>query len=150
MATGARFVFAGLEELKAQLRSLPADLIAEGTHIVQAAGNAAITAIKAEYGKHVVSGHMLNAIILVEKQTGPFGIAISVVNSDPIAWLFDNGSQARHKVTGSSTGAMWGQTATPPTHIFVATMIRERRVMYAQLGEMLERFGLTVSGEAAA
>ncbi len=67
-----------------------------------------------------------------------------------LAWLYDNGSQARHYITKAGkrhdTGAMWGKTPAP--HLFVQTMLRARRRMYEQLKDLLTRHGLSVSGDA--
>jgi hypothetical protein len=141
----ARFVWSGLEELKAALRNLPADLTGEASHVIEAAGNGAATTIKRVYGQHRVTGHLQNSVSVQEEHAGPFAAGVVVKSSDPIAWLFDHGSQARHWAGGKSTGRMWGRT--PPTHIFAGTMARERRRMYGLLRGILERHGLVVSGD---
>jgi hypothetical protein len=67
-------------------------------------------------------------------------------SGSPIAWLFDNGSKARHWATGKSTGAMWGKT--PPTHIFASTVAKGRRRLTVLFKEMLKRRGAaTVTGD---
>jgi hypothetical protein len=142
----ARVEWDGLEELKAALRALPAELAAEAAHIVEAKANQADADVTAVYGQHVVTGHLRDRQTVTETQAGPFGVAFEVKNPDPIAWLFDNGSEARHWLGGKSTGVMWGHT--PPTHVFVRSMMRRRREMYAQLKALLERKGLVVSGDA--
>jgi len=142
----AALTWSGLDELRAELRRLPEDLRGEAGHVAEAAANAATTTIKGVYGQHRVTGHLQNATSVEEIHTGPFGVGYRVRVSDPIAWLFDNGSQARHWAGGKSTGTMWGKT--PPTHAFVRTMIRARRPMYAQLKDLLVRHGLSVSGDA--
>ena len=142
----ARITWDGLDELKAALRRLPDDLRGEADRIAEDAANGATTAIKTIYGQHRVTGHLQNSTVVEQEQTGPFGVAYRVRVSDPIAWLFDNGSQARHWAGGKSTGRMWGKT--PPTHAFVKTMIRFRRVMYPKMKTMLVRHGLSVTGEA--
>lgn len=141
-----RLVFSGLDELRAALRALPADLTGEASHVVEGAANGATADIKAIYGAHAVTGHLRDSTVVAQRATGPYGVVFQVKVTDPIAWLFDNGSQARHKVSGASTGTMWGQT--PPTHAFIGTMIRARLAMYAALKDLLVTHGLVVSGEA--
>jgi len=144
--SSTKFVFSGLDELRAQLRTLPADLTGEASHLVEGAGNGAAADVKAVYGAHRVTGDLVDSVTVAPRSAGQFGAAMIVKVHDPIAWLFDNGSQARHWISGKSTGTMWGRT--PPTHVFVGTMIRARRTMYEQLKALLVRHGLAVSGDA--
>ena len=140
----SRFVFDGLEQLKDELRTLPADLTAEASHIVEGAAHGAASTVKQEY--HVKTGALRDDLDVNPGTASPFGVSFVVKDTDPIAWLYDNGSQARHWLSGKSTGTMWGHT--PPTHLFVSSMIRARLVMYEQLKELLVRKGLSVSGDA--
>ena len=141
-----RFVFEGLAELRAELRNLPAALAGEASAIVVHAAEGAANTIRAEYGRHRVTGHLMDRVTVTQPDAGSYGVAMVVKVTDPIAWLFDNGSQARHWAGGKSTGIMWGKT--PPTHVFVKTMIAARRRMYEELAALLERHGLVVSGDA--
>jgi hypothetical protein len=140
----------GLEELRAQLRELPAELAVEAGHEVETAANGAAATVKAVYAQHRVTGELRDAVTVEHRAASAFGAAMVVRVNSPIAWLFDNGSMARHYVTASGTkhrtGAMWGKTA--PTHVFVTTVIAARRRMYAQLKALLVRKGLTVTGDA--
>lgn len=138
--------WAGLEELRAELRRLPADLTGEAARILEGTANGATVSVRTAYGAHRVTGHLQASVEVERLNTGPFGAAFRVKATDAIAWLFDNGSQARHWLSGKSTGAMWGKT--PPTHTFVRTMDRARRAMYDELKAMLRRHGLEVSGDA--
>jgi hypothetical protein len=65
-----------------------------------------------------------------------------VVNRSPHAWMFENGTQARHTAIGANRGAM------PPGHVFIRIAIIKRKQMYAQLRGLLERHGLKVTGHA--
>jgi len=145
----AKVIWTGLEELKAALRSLPSDLAGEASHDVQAAGNGAAVALRTIYGQHEVTGHLQESVKVDVRGSGPFGAAVVVTVSDPIAWLFDNGSQARHYITSAgathATGRMWGRT--PPTHVAAQTFANARRGMYDRLRALLVRYGLVVSGE---
>lgn len=139
-----RFYFDGLEQLRAELRQLPAALAGEAGHLVQGEANAAAVAIRTIYGAHRVTGNLQEGVEVEASTAGQFGVVYVVRSKAPHAWLFDNGSQARHWAEGKSTGAMWGKT--PPTHAFVRTMIAGRRRMYDLLGALLARVGLRVSG----
>lgn len=138
--------WSGLEELKAQLRSLPADLAGEASGIVGAAATEARTEIALVYAAHVgPTGNLARGLQPVATVAGPVSASARLKNTAKHAWLFDNGSQARHWLSGKSTGRMWGRT--PPTHVFVATIIRRRRQMYERLKALLVEHGLTVSGD---
>lgn len=145
----AKLVWEGLAELKTALRSLPADLATEASNDVIEAGNVAAVRLRTAYGQHVVTGHLQDSVTVRTEAVGPYGAAVVVRVNDPIAWLFDNGSQARHYTTvrgkPHSTGAMWGRT--PPMHVAARTFAEARREMYDRLKSMLERNGLSVSGE---
>jgi hypothetical protein len=146
---GVQFRLDGLAELQEELRQLPAQLTGEAQKIVEAEANAAAVAIRRVYADHVVSGRLLRGVEVV-LESKSFGVVYKVVSRSPIAWLFDNGSQARHWATrgGRSTGTMWGQT--PPTHVFVRTMMAARVKMWKALALLLTRHGLKVSGDGAA
>jgi hypothetical protein len=116
---------------------------------VEAAANGAAAEIGAKYS--VRTGHLRDGLQVRPSEVSHFGAGAILVNRAKHAWLYDNGSQARHYTTKSGarhdTGAMWGKT--PPTHVFVRTIvIRKRRQMYEQLKDLLTRNGLQVSGDA--
>lgn len=140
--------WAGLEELRAQLRALPAELAAEASRIVLDSAEAARSEIDAGYPE--VSGNLKRGLIVKRAAAGPYGAGAVLTNRAKHAWLYDNGTQARHYVTQAGkthpTGRMWGKSA--PTHLFVKTVIRKRRLMYERLKGLLQRHGLTVSGDA--
>jgi hypothetical protein len=140
-----RIVWSGLEELKAELRNLPADLTKEASNEVRSAANGAAVKIRTAYGKHRRTGNLQESVEVDQKSEGRFSAAMVVKSTSPIAWLFDNGSQARHWASGKSTGQMWGRT--PPTHVFVRTVMQARREMYEKLKAMLVRHGLMVQGD---
>jgi hypothetical protein len=133
----------GLDELRAALRALPADLTAEASHIVEGTANAAIVDMRAEYP----AGELRDKLYQSTMSTGPFGTGILIKNSSGWAWLWDHGSKLRHRLkSGGSTGAEWGNS-TPP-HTFGRIMAQSRRRMYEQLKQMLVSFGLRTSGDA--
>lgn len=141
-------VWTGLEEFKQQLRAMPAELTGEASGIVTGEAEGAAAEIRAVYEAHARSGDLASHVFVSAVSKGQFGAGAVVKSTGKHAWLFDNGSQARHRVSGASTGTMWGQTPTPPLHTFVATMIRRRRAMYEQLKALLARKGLVVTGDA--
>ncbi len=121
-----RFVFDGLEEFRAQLRALPAELAAEAE-------------IDAAYPERAGA---LRKGLTVKHETSAFGATAIVRNTAPHAEEFENGTQARHTALGANRGAM------PPGHVFVPIITRHRRAMYQALGAMLTRVGFVVSGSA--
>lgn len=145
MSTTLRFE--GLDELRAELRTLPAHLTGEGGHLVEAATNGAAVLIKAEYGKHRVTGDLVDKVTS-DVETSGFGVIGTVKSGSTLAYIFENGTEARHYITVNGQKHLTGRM--PPMHIFVPTMQRERRRMYAQLKALLERAGLEVSDDGAA
>lgn len=141
----------GMEELKEALRHLPADLTAEAGHIIEGAGNAAAATIKAGYPVLATPqgpksnagrpGELRDKLVVEKVSAGQFGAAVVVKNTSKLAHLFENGTQARHSAFGNR-GAM------PANHLFLSTVIRRRRQMVVDLKAMVERKGLTVSGDA--
>lgn len=146
-----RLVFSGLEELKAELRNLPAELTDEAVQIGDETVNGVASTIRGIYSKHRVSGNLVEGVRVLRESSGRFGMRFVVKSTAPHAWLFDNGSVARHYMTihgkKHSTGRMWGRSA--PTHAFVRTAMAARRVMYERLADLLRNKGFEVVGKAA-
>lgn len=147
MAKGV--VWNGLDEYLAELRRLPEDCTGEAGKFIQAETNAAYVEIAAVYEAHRFTGTMRRLLKLLPITSGgALTAGIQLRSGSPLAWLFDNGSQARHWVSGKSTGKMWGKT--PPTHIFARTVGKARRTLAAEFRAMLLRRGgpgTTVTGE---
>jgi hypothetical protein len=143
------FVFQGVDELLALLRTLPAELAEAAAWYVQDAAAQAESEVRAVYQAHRVTGNLADKLTH-DSTASAFGSAVRVSNTAKHAWIFENGSQARHYTTKGGkrhdTGAMWGQTPQPPGHVFVRTMQKHRRQMYERLSEMVERQGLEVRG----
>lgn len=138
-----RIVFDGLTELREALRTLPADLTGEASHIVEAAANGAATDIKRDYQaklKHEGSGHLVAGVTVTHFESGRFSAGAIVKNTAKHAWMFENGTQARHTAIGANRGAM------PPGHVFIPVAVRARKAMYTQLADLMTRHGLLVSG----
>ena len=133
----------GLEELRKELRNLPADLAAEAEGIVLDEAEGAQRDVAANYAKHRRSGRLAAGLQLMRSAAGRFGVGAVLINRNPLAWIFENGSQARHTSIGANRGSM------PAAHAFIPPVIRHRRSMYRRLADMLERHGLRVTGRAA-
>lgn len=128
----------GLDEFKAALRTLPRELSDEAQSIVLGIAEEAKSEVYTAYPE--VTGNLRKGLKVI-KETSPFGTRAIMKNTAPHAWIYDNGSEARHWETGKSTGKMWGKR--PPTHIFVSTAIRKRREMRQRLLGLLLRSGAT-------
>jgi len=135
-----RFLYRGLDELKAQLRNLPAELGAEADHIVTGAGNGALSEVKQGYGAHVVTGHLLEHVGISHTRTAAGAISV-MKSTSPHAFIFENGTQVRYTKDGRNRGAM------PPFHVFIPAAVRARRLMNQQLVDLVRRQGLTVTGD---
>jgi len=140
-----QIVWEGLTELRAALRELPANLATEASGIVNDAAEGAKAEILAAYQAHRRSGDLAAHLTLGRgRAIGRFSASTILKNNAKHAWMFENGSQARHHKLGGSTGSM------PAAHIFIPTVMRHRRAMYARLAALLEYHGLSVTGDAAA
>jgi hypothetical protein len=129
----------GLDELKQQLRELPKNLHGEASHICEAEANAAAATIKAGYP--VKTGDLRDKLTVERVDAGPFSTGFVVKNTSKLAYIFENGTQARHTAKG------WNRGRMPPGRVFIPTVARRRRTMYQNLKAMLERYGLTVTGD---
>jgi len=136
--TGVTLTFHGLQELKADLRQLPAALTGEAIHLVQAEGNAAAFAIRGAYPE--VTGHLRQGVGVEPIQRTQFFAGVRVVSRAPHAHLYEYGTQVRHTALGANRGA------SPPHPVFVPRMIQARARMYAGLADLLVRHGLRAIG----
>ncbi len=136
----------GLEELKAALRNLPGELGDDATAIVNTAAEDAMAGVIAAYEGHVLTGDLVGHVFLSQEARNKFGATYVVKNTAKHAWIFEEGTQARHYVTVHGKTHLTG--AMPPSHVFVQTMVRARRQMYANLKDLLAQKGLEVSGDA--
>lgn len=134
-----RFVFEGLDELRAELRKLPETLTGEASHIIEGAANGAAATIKGHYAR--VSGNLVDGVS-VTFQRNQFAAGALVKSASEHAWIYENGTQVRH-FNGANRGSM---PPAPPGRAFIPPMIKARRRMYDQFIDLLERHGLVVSG----
>jgi hypothetical protein len=135
----SRFVFEGLEQLKADLQNLPAALAGDGADIVERHATQAFDTIEAGYPSR--AGALKDKLTVTHTRSA-FGARSVVKNTAKEASWFEHGTQARHNALGANRGSM------PPNPIFTQTIIRERRGMYDDLKGLLEQQGLTVTGDA--
>jgi len=154
----------GLKEFEEEFGKIPETLTTEAAPIVKRNATNAAADVRAAYPVRTTGltptarrrkpwypPGLLKGRVFVSTLGAVRGsLGVVVKSNDPIAWLFDNGSQARHYVTRGgathNTGEMWGPT--PPTHLFVRTMIQHRRVMYGELKDLLVKHGFVVTGDA--
>jgi hypothetical protein len=132
----AWFEIDGLDELKAALRNLPAELAGEAANLVEAAGNRAVLDLRRAYPK--VTGN-LRAGVQVTFTKSPFGAKARVQTRAPHAHLYEYGTEARHF-------GLRKLKRMEPKHTYGKTMARNRREMWGEIEELLERAGLKVRG----
>jgi hypothetical protein len=130
----------GLSEFRADLEHLPEGLTTDSDPIVASAANGAAADIRAGYPKR--TGNLKKNVFVSRLDKGKDFAGYIVKNPAPHAFIFENGTQARHTAIGANRGSM------PPGHVFVPAVIRRRRAMYLQLKALLVTYGLVVSGDA--
>lgn len=129
----------GMQEYLAELRRLPGESKGEAEKLIRGTVNGAFVTVAGVYEQHQHTGTLRRRLKISDDGK-------QLTSGSPLAWLFDNGSQARHWASGKSTGRMWGRT--PPTHIFAKTVGRARRKLTEAYKAMLLRRGATsVTGE---
>lgn len=138
-----RIVFSGLEELRAALRALPETLTAEASSIVEGAANAMADAVKRDYPIGP-TGHLAGGVHVTHFDRGKFSAGAIVKNAAKHAYIFENGTEARHYYT--KRGVIHPTGKMPPGHVFIPLAVRWRRQMWERLAAMVKRNGLQVSG----
>ena len=139
----------GIEELKVALAQLPADLKGQATSLVVDAAYAAQADIVSAYPegpprKKQPSGNLKKGVRVTIQEMGAFGVAAKVASTAFHNWLYEHGSQARYYITKNGKRHETGRMPQPPAPVFIPTMIRHRRALYAQLATLIERAGLRV------
>jgi hypothetical protein len=142
----ATVTWIGLEELKAGLLRLPAELTELAEAIVVEASESAAAELRAIYpegetgnlrkGVRVVkvTGKRMSAIKLSEQ----FTTGRVVRSTAPHAYLFETGTQTRQTELGYNRGSM------PGANIFVPLMQQRRREMEEDLVAIVEQAGIDV------
>lgn len=146
-----KLVLDGIAELRDALRKLPHELKAEAQDVVLGTADSAATDIRVGYRRgslqrkgegNVRTGNLEKGVSVRKDEASTFGAGAIVISRSPHAWMFENGTQARHTAIGANRGAM------PPGHVFIPIVIRKRKQMYEKLRGLLERHGLKVTGSA--
>ena len=136
--------WSGLDEFKVNLSKLPDTLGAASEVIVDRAATNAAADIRQGYPATAesLSSHVFISTIDKGKTTK----ARIVKNTSPLAFIFENGTQARHYFSkGRRAIHLTGRM--PPSHVFVPRIIKYRKIMYGELKSMLVAQGLVVTGE---
>jgi len=130
----------GLDELRAALRALPAELAAEAGGIVLGAATAAERDMAGQYAQHDKTGN-LSGGLSVSSEPGAirYGARAVVRNRAPHALFAEHGTQVRQNAKGANRGAM------PPISVFIPTAQRHRREMIRSLISLVESHGIKVS-----
>lgn len=132
-----RFTIEGLDELREELKRLPYGLVASAAGKVSARARSATERVRAGYPARTGD---LRKRVSVSIKVDKASVVATVKNTAPHAWMFENGTQARHTAIGANRGAM------PPGHVFVPAVIKRRREMYDRLRGMMRGHGLKVVG----
>jgi hypothetical protein len=140
-----RFVWSGLAELRAALRTLPADLARGAAPVVTDAAEGAAAEVRSNYQAHAFTGNLAKSVQVKTMPGGGVGARAEVRASASHAHWFEYGTAGRQTSQGAYRGVM---PAAPPVHAFIPTVMAARRRMYRELGAVLERAGLEVSGNA--
>jgi len=153
-----RIVWDGLEELKRALRRMPEELRGAAAEIVREAVVAAEEEIRAAYpvgsfGRHrtikrsgrrkLIDPGNLKRGLKVEEQVSRFGVGYILRNTAPHAWIFEQGTAARHYLTRRGRTKVVG--AMPPGRVFVPRVIKHRRRMHARLRQLVRSRGFEVA-----
>ncbi len=139
-------VFDGLAQLQKDLLNLPTDLQAEAGHIVEAHANAAAARIKSTYSDHWITGELTKKVAVDFDLTTGVAASAVITNTSRLAYIFENGTEARHYVTVNGKQHLTGKM--PGFHAFIPVVMQERRNMYADLADLVRSHGLAVTGDA--
>jgi hypothetical protein len=130
----------GLRELREELRQLPEACRGEAAKVVEGEVNAAYVTVKRVYEAHRFTGFLSRKLMIEPlKIRGALTTGLVLRSASPLAWLFDNGTQARHYITVNGVKHVTGRM--PGFHIFGRTAAFTRRKIRALLIEMVKRHG---------
>ena len=124
--------WSGLDELRAALRALPADLTTDAGAIVRRHGDAAVRAIVAGYPE--VTGNLKRGVtIRTLAGTGRFYAGVQVRSQAPHALIYERGTKTR-AYQGANRGVM---PPAPTDARALGHILRERRDMYGDFRTLL-------------
>lgn len=135
-----RIRFDGLAELRQALRNLPKRLTDEATNIVEHTAQRMKADVTSDYPEGP-TGNLKRGVV-ISRSHGGFATGATVKNNAKHAFIFEHGTQVRHTDLG------WNRGRMPPGRVFVPAAVRNRREMFNALISMVERNGLTVTGNA--
>ena len=144
----AELTWIGLDELKAMLKRLPADLAARAARRVEDSAQAAAAEIKAAYPDE--TGNLRKGVRVVTQKArgGEFTVRRVVRSGAPHATLYERGTQTRQTALGYGRGHMFSkQLGAGPrqgANIFVPIVERRRRQMLEELVTVIQESGLDV------
>jgi len=142
----------GLDELKAFLRTLPADLAQEGNAIVYSHARMAQQEVANAYP--VVSGNLARNVRVTIDLQSRYGARALVKSAAKHAWLYEHGTEGKIRYYSGTDkrGRVFKQASrgampeAPREKQAIPKFIRWRTRMYAQLAAMVERHGFVISG----
>ena len=139
-----RVAWFGFKELRAALQALPAELAEEAAGIVSDAADDAVHDIVGSYPYR--TGNLRKGVKRKDIKVGPYGPGVKVMNTSPLADIYEKGSQVRHYYTVKGKKHLTGRMPARPT--FVPAVVKARRAMNRQLIALLQRSGAVVTGDA--
>jgi hypothetical protein len=132
----------GLREFREELRQLPEACRGEAAKVVEGEVNAAYVTVKRVYEAHRFTGFLSSKLAIQPlKVSGALTTGLVLKSGSPLAWLFDNGTQARHYITVNGVTHQTGRM--PGFHVFGRTVAFTRRKIRGLLIEMVRRHGAT-------
>jgi hypothetical protein len=132
----------GLKEFREELRQLPEELRGQAAKVVEGEVNAAYVTVKRVYEAHRFTGHLSRQLAIQPlKRSGQLITGLVLKSGSPLAWLFDNGTQARHYITVHGKTHLTGRM--PGFHVFGRTVAFTRRKIRTLLIDMVKRHGAT-------
>lgn len=134
MSTQRGVVWSGMDELRAEFKKLPETAHGEALKLAEGAANGAAVDLRAAYPVGP-TGNLRKGVVVTHFSKGKLYAGAVVKNTAPHAWIFENGTQARHTDLGANRGAM------PPGHVFIPIIIRARHRLVEQFKALLLRLG---------
>jgi hypothetical protein len=138
----AKLEIKGLDELRASLKKLPADLQREAAVIVQAQAEQMAVDVQGAFPLGP-TGNLRSQVRVALGSDAVGGVSAKVLATAKHSHIWEKGTKSRQWKNGKSTGTM------PAGNKFIPIAILRRRVMTAALVDIVERAGLTVTTLAA-
>jgi hypothetical protein len=139
MANSIRLKIEGLDELRAALQQLPADLAADASEVVAAVAQSVDREIIAGYPTGP-TGH-LKQRVSIDLTRGRVFTGATIRSRAPHATIFERGTRVRQTRRGANRGQM---PAADPAQAMIPKMIRARRRLYEALADVLRQQGFEV------